>query len=539
MKISSATLLVVLVCLLGAIATSFQIVTQYQMVQKVQGTTERTRLAGRDLQQLKTMMSQWYVSIDLFFENGDSYVASGVIKQASAMQTLWLSLPRERESAAEVDGARYIIDAATKVEKLALTGPAEATSWNKGLAEVDDLTSGFVELFEKAIQSNAADLIFQSELLAEEQDRLVTDAWGSAAVYLISIFLAWIWANRQIVQPIASLYQATRKSGEDSEKNAGADFELSRGPFEIQRLSKALSAYVEELASKNRTISAQKEQIELRLAELERTRSALVKAEKLASVGQLAAGIAHEINNPVSFVTSNLNSLGKYIEDIEKCLVAQHRYVDQRAKVKEADPDAIETNALWNTLDMEFVLEDCTDVLADIKEGTQRVTRIVSELSEFTDQSHALEEVDLNALVQKTVEKLGDTNLPPIPLELNLQATRPIHCAPERLENALVAIITNAIEASVEQETSVQITTGDTDEATWIEVADAGSGIPEQDQLKIFDPFYTTKPIGASLGLSLHFVQSIVDQHDGSIECQSAPSHGTKMTLELPRSQAA
>ena len=96
-------------------------------------------------------------------------------------------------------------------------------------------------------------------------------------------------------------------------------------------------------------------------------------------------------------------------------------------------------------------------------------------------------------------------------------------------------VIDNAVEATDGAESRVEISTGATDESVWIEVADNGPGIAEDELLKIYDPFYTTKPVGSGLGLSLHFVQSIIDQHDGSISCESARGQGTKMRMSIPR----
>jgi len=198
----------VLVCLFGAIATSLLIVTQYQVVQDVREDTESSRLAGRDLEQLKVMMSQWYVVIDLFFEDGGSYVASGLEKQAEDMRTLWESLPTNVESVGEnatnsdrENGALYISNAAQRISELAISGPLQTESWNKGLDFVDENTTLFAGLFDDSIHANEIELKLNADQLVVEQDLLASVSWAAAAIYLLAIVLAWMWANRNWITP--------------------------------------------------------------------------------------------------------------------------------------------------------------------------------------------------------------------------------------------------------------------------------------------------------------------------------------------------
>ncbi len=538
MRISSATLLIILVCLIGGLATGSLIVSQYFVVQKSQAATEATRLSGRDLLQLKVMMSQWYVTIDLFFEDGDSYVARGILKQAKDIEKLWKDLSGTTNE--NIDkGALYIGSAATEIEKLAITGPAQKVNWNAGLELVDDNTLNFVELFESESNNNATQLLELADELEISQEQLKTYAWISMAIYLVLISLAWIWANRTIVRPIRNLEELTHTpAGSDPSTNKDR-FAITNGPLEIKQLGLSLGNYVNDLAAKTETIEQQKLELEKRLEELERTRNQLIQAEKIASVGQLAAGVAHEINNPMAFITSNLSSLSNYIDDMAVCLNTQNNYLQKSAIGAVTNEETEEALSAWKTQDIEFVLEDCTDVLSDINDGTTRITRIVEGLSEFTDSSHETVEASLSTIVTTALESIPEHNAlelkPSVVLSENSIAT----CAPERIEHAVRIIITNALEASTQSAEAIEITTGGDPTNAWIEVADTGVGIEQDNLNKIFDPFFTTKPVGGGIGLNLHFVQSIIDQHNGAINVESELGKGTKMRLTLSRQSEA
>lgn len=534
MRISSATLLIILVCLVGGLVTGSLIVSQYLVVQKSQSATESTRLAGRDLQQIKVMMGQWYVTIDLFFEGGDSYVAKGILEQAKDIKSLWEGL--SGPTTISIDkGAIYIQSAATEIEKLAITGPSKKPSWNAGLSLVDENTLSFVELFENESINNATKLLEYTDELKSAQEQLKTYAWISVAIYLVLIGLAWVWANRTIVRPIKSLEELTHTpAGSDPSTNKDR-FAITNGPLEIKQLGLSLGNYVNELAAKTKTIEKQKLELEERLEELERTRNQLIQAEKIASVGQLAAGVAHEINNPMAFVTSNLSSLSNYIDDMAECLKTQNNYLEKSRQEAVTQEETQAALSAWKAKDIEFVLEDCTDVLSDINDGTTRITRIVHGLSEFTDSSHETASTDLNAIVTNALASIPQSNSLPAKPSVEYGEDCQAICAPERIEHAVRILITNALEASTDSSEPVVVTTGGDPSYAWIEVRDTGVGIEEEFLNKIFDPFFTTKPVGSGIGLNLHFVQTIIDQHGGTINVESEPGKGTKIQLTLSR----
>lgn len=267
------------------------------------------------------------------------------------------------------------------------------------------------------------------------------------------------------------------------------------------------------------------ESLEQRVAEqthlIDERQRQLYQAERLASVGQLAAGVAHEINNPIGFVRSNLSTAQKYLARIESL----------RAMLK------MQAAESWQKADMDFLLADFGDLLADSVAGVDRVARIVCDLKGFSSVDKPQEEVlDINVLIDN-VCTLAERNMPSgARLVRALGDGKPLLCLPGHLSQAFMAVIQNAIQAieirGAAGEVSVKshFAAG----AMYVEVRDNGGGISTSALPHVFDPFFTTRMIGQGTGLGLTVARDIVRAHGGDIAIESELGQGTVVTLKVP-----
>lgn len=267
-------------------------------------------------------------------------------------------------------------------------------------------------------------------------------------------------------------------------------------------------------------------------ARLEEAQNQLLQSEKMASIGQLAAGVAHEINNPIGFVNSNLGTLRRYAEQL---LALTQAYV-----ARERGPVDAELAALKQAADLEFIVEDLPSLLDDSEDGLSRVRKIVQDLKDFSRVDHAdWQDADLNAGLESTLNVVMNEVKYRADVRRQYGQLPPVRCLAGQLNQVFLNLIVNAAHAMpAERRGVITLATGvavqeDRDWA-WIEVADDGCGMTPEVQRRIFEPFYTTKPVGKGTGLGLSLSFSIVQKHGGRIELQSAPGEGTRFRVWVP-----
>ena len=267
-------------------------------------------------------------------------------------------------------------------------------------------------------------------------------------------------------------------------------------------------------------------------ARLEEAQNQLLQSEKMASIGQLAAGVAHEINNPIGFVNSNLGSLRRYVEQLLALVQAY-------ARRERGAPDP-ELAALKQAADLEFIAEDLPSLLADSEDGLSRVRKIVQDLKDFSRVDHAdWQDADLNQGLESTLNVVMNEVKYRADVKRAYGTLPPVRCLAGQLNQVFMNLIVNAAHAMpAERRGTITLATGvETLEErhwAWIEVADDGCGMPPEVQRRIFEPFYTTKPVGQGTGLGLSMAFSIVQKHGGRIEVQSAPGEGTRFRVWVP-----
>ena len=276
------------------------------------------------------------------------------------------------------------------------------------------------------------------------------------------------------------------------------------------------------------------------LHELKNTQAQLIQSEKMSSLGQMVAGVAHEINNPVNFIHGNVTPATQYAQDVLNLLeLYQQHYPNPPLYIQEE----------IETIELEFLKEDFIKILNSMKQGTQRIREIVLSLRNFSRLDEAqFKPVDIHEGIDSTLMILQNRlkakpNFPEIQIVKKYSSLPPIDCFPSQLNQVLMNILANAIDALESQKSlstpQIQIHTKLLDNnRIAIHLADNGSGIPPQIQSKLFDPFFTTKEVGKGTGLGLSIsYQIVVNKHGGNLSCKSIPGEGTEFIIEIPVSQ--
>lgn len=264
-----------------------------------------------------------------------------------------------------------------------------------------------------------------------------------------------------------------------------------------------------------------------RVAEEHKIQEQFLQAEKLASLGQLVAGVAHEINNPISFVLSNLGTLEGYITDLL-------RLIDSAGALARGEGSVAQFDAIIEEIDFDFIRDDIVQLVDDSQGGLARVRTLIQDLKahahnassnwEWADLHHGIDAV-LNIVSNELkykcqVEKIFGE----IPL---------VWCVPAQIDQVIMNLLINAAQA-IPERGRVTITTEVVDKEVMITVADTGVGIPADNIQHLFEPFFTTKPVGTGTGLGLSLTYSIVNRHQGRIEVESEVGVGTQFHIILP-----
>ncbi len=271
--------------------------------------------------------------------------------------------------------------------------------------------------------------------------------------------------------------------------------------------------------------------VQERTEALQKTYARLLQREKMASVGQLAAGVAHEINNPMGFITSNLNTLAKYAALYQDMVAFCLETAAGTAGSGEAERLMQER---WRALKMAFISRDTGELISQSLEGAERIKKIVSDLKGFShvDQSeNAI--ADLNVEIDRTLRVLAHLIPAGTRIERTYGPLPGFHCNPGLVSQVFLNILMNALEA---RRAGLKITIRTDYRAGFIRVAieDNGPGIPEGIKDRIFDPFFTTKDVGEGTGMGLTVVYDIVNGMGGTIHVSSEPDKGAAFTLQFP-----
>jgi two-component system NtrC family sensor kinase len=286
------------------------------------------------------------------------------------------------------------------------------------------------------------------------------------------------------------------------------------------RLEEKVAERTRELGDANTELQREQTELKQLLQKVEQAQSQLLQSEKMASIGQLAAGVAHEINNPVGFVNSNLGTLGGYVDRL-LTLVDTCR----AGKASEAD---------FKAADFEYLRSDIAELISESRDGLDRVKKIVSNLKDFSHVDEAeWQQADINAGLESTLNVVWNEIKYKAEVVKQFGQLPAVQCIPAQINQVFMNLLVNAAQA-IEQKGTITLRSGVDGDHVWIEVADTGKGMTEEVRRRAFEPFFTTKPVGKGTGLGLSVSYDIIHKHGGEIDIASTPGRGTTFRIRLP-----
>lgn len=336
----------------------------------------------------------------------------------------------------------------------------------------------------------------------------------------------WIWGRG---------FPVRNETGEIS-RYVGVAQDITARKFaqeKINRFNEKLEQRVEkrtaDLQMANAELLYEKEQHQALIKKLEEAQNQLLQSEKMASIGQLAAGVAHEINNPVGFVSSNLGTMRRYSEDMLKLLAA---YEQEESGLSHSVQENMKH--LKHQIDFVYLKEDLGKLLEESEDGLQRVKQIVQDLKNFSRAGEAeWLWANLEAGLESTLNVVWNEIKYKAVVIREYGGIPDIECIPSQLNQVFMNLLINAAQA-IKERGQIIIRTGHDDASVWVEITDTGSGIAPENLKRIFDPFFTTKPIGQGTGLGLSLSYSIVQKHGGRVDVSSILNEGTTFRVVLP-----
>ena len=272
---------------------------------------------------------------------------------------------------------------------------------------------------------------------------------------------------------------------------------------------------------------------EVSRARLEEVQRQLLQADRLSTIGQLAAGVAHEINNPIGYVQSNLVTLNEYVDSLFRLIAAQDVVLRQMPAERLDAMGQIEQ--VRQQIDFDFLSKDLPTLLAESQEGISRVRKIIQDLREFSRAGHteAWTMADLHAGIDSTINIVWNELKYKVELVKHYGDIPAIECLPYQLNQVFMNILVNAGHA-IEQRGQITIETRAEGKHVYVQISDTGKGIAAEHLARVFEPFFTTKPVGEGTGLGLSISYGIVRKHGGEIDVRSDVGVGTTFTIRLP-----
>ena len=384
------------------------------------------------------------------------------------------------------------------------------------------------------------DVSYLQEIFGQARKWSLTIAAVEMALVALFSFMLGTYLTRQLSHlkegsrrlAQGELGYQVKESGNDELSATSRSFNImSLQLLDNQRLQKKFD---EELQKSHQQLAELNSELEHRVNdEVRKNRekdNRMLHQDKLAAIGQLAAGVAHEINNPMGFIMSNLATLKKYNDAEQKYLTAlesalEENFPEERRKQLEA---------LRQSLDMPYILKDIHPLISESLEGAERVKRIVLDLKDFAHIDEGkLRETDLNQCVRSTANIVRNEIKYAADLDLQLNEIPLVICNPQQINQVIANLLVNASQA-MEKHGTITVTSRQEGEEVVLSIRDTGRGMTEEVRKRIFEPFYTTKDIGQGTGLGLSIAYDIIKKHGGEITLESEPGQGTTFTIKLP-----
>lgn len=303
-----------------------------------------------------------------------------------------------------------------------------------------------------------------------------------------------------------------------------------------QRASSQMHSLEERVEQRTMEFRLASEALQREIDERKLLENQLVQSEKLASLGQLAAGVAHEINNPVGFISSNLGSLEKYFVQLLQMLKAY----EGSESTQQSDEVSAQLRDMKQSIELDFLKEDIPVLIRETQDGVARVGKIVKDLKNFSraDTNQEWQWSDVQQEIESTLNIVANEIKYKADVIKDYATLPKIECLPSQINQVIMNLVVNAVQAMGPERGTIILRGGTSGDRIWLEVADNGSGMSPETQQKIFDPFFTTKPIGKGTGLGLSLSYGIVQKHRGTITVSSEQGVGTTFRIELPIEQS-
>jgi signal transduction histidine kinase len=390
--------------------------------------------------------------------------------------------------------------------------------------------------FTTEMMSGAIELGVTTDAISEGKREIRLTSLLVSGVFLVIGIVIGFWLARNISVPVLALRDAANKVG-DGDLSQRV---INNSGDEIGELASAFNNMVvdlagarEELNKAYHSLASTNEALHATVADLQATQEQLVQAEKMASLGQLTAGIAHEINNPINFVTANIQPLKDDLADILQVIGKYDQVI--REKGMEAHFSAVEK--FKQEAQIEFTLQEVNDLLKGIEDGATRTSEIVKGLRNFSrlDQN-VFRKANLNESLDSTLTLLHSSYKNRIVIEKEFGDLEEVECFPGKVNQVFMNILSNAIQA-IPGEGTIFIKTKQMGDLVKISIRDTGGGMTDEVRKKIFDPFFTTKEVGKGTGLGLSISFGIIQKHKGEIEVFSTAGEGTEFVISIPVKQ--
>ncbi len=342
------------------------------------------------------------------------------------------------------------------------------------------------------------------------------------------------YTSQAIARPLKTLtktaQRVTAESNFDLQATVSTTDEVGLLAISFNQLIQWVGEYTQELKLANQRVEKRTTELTEALQDLQQTQAQLIQTEKMSSLGEMVAGIAHEINNPVSFIHGNITHLQEYTQNMFDLLnLYQQLYPDLHPQIED----------LIAEIDVNYIISDLPQIISSMQMGTDRIQNIVMSLRNFSrlDESQ-IKSANLHEGIDNTLLILGYKLKQGVEIIKKYGDLPSIECYPAQLNQVFMNIIANAIDALLEsniQPKQIVIQTEKVSEdRVFVKIRDNGPGIPPEVKDKIFDPFFTTKPVGKGTGLGLSISYQIIENHRGKIEVISQPGKGTEFAIALP-----
>lgn len=364
--------------------------------------------------------------------------------------------------------------------------------------------------------------------------------YGNLVLAFIFIVFGFVSARilaKMVTQPLENLYIGANKISQgdfDYRIEVKEDDEIGKLASQFNVMAKKLEESYTDLEHKveqrTKELAQKNDELQTAYKDLQAAQVKLVHSEKMSSLGQLVAGVAHELNNPINFIYGNIEHLKTYVSDMKE-LIEKFITFEERL----SDDEKSEINDIKEDIDYEFLIDDIDDLLESCKEGAERTRQIVLDLRNFSRLDEAnVKEVNIHEGIDSTLNILHNKYKNRINIVKEYDETLPlVTCLAGQINQVFMNILANAAQA-IEKEGTVTIKTEHDGNNACIYIIDNGKGISKENISKIFDPFFTTKDVGEGTGLGLSVTYGIIQNHNGSISIDSEVGKGTTFKVCIP-----